>query len=226
MKISPETIAVLKNFSAINKGIAISPGNTIRTRTPAVYAEAVIAEEFPLEVGIYDLNNFLNVVALFKEPEFDFSEEYLRIAEANGKAETKYAYAGAGVVQLSTKKQKSEPPAETLDFVFPEEQWTTLQKAVSVFQKPEIRITSDGTHVRIGTENHKQQSGNAFSLLVEGEPHGYKCNMVFDMNNLRLLKGSYEVTVTPIYAQFKNASGYELSYLIAPEPTASQFGNA
>jgi len=226
MKISNESLAILKNFAAINKGIVIQKGNVLRTRTKAVFAEATIAEEFPLEVGIYDLAQLLNVVALFKEPVFDFNEEYLRIAEATGKAETQYAYAGPGLVQLSTKKKSTELPADVITFVLSEDQWATLQKAVSVFQKPEIRISSDGEFVRVGTENHKQTSGSAFSLLVEGEPHGLKCNMVFDMGNMRLLKGSYVVTVTKNYTQFENTSGYNLTYLIGPEPTVSTFEDA
>jgi len=226
MKISNETIAVLKNFSVINKGLVIQQGNTLRTRTKAVFAEATIAEEFPLEVGIYDLPNLLNAIALFKEPEFDFQEDCLRITDVSGKAKIVYAYAGAGLVQLSTKKKNLELPSDTIDFILTEDELVTIQKAVSVLQKPEICISSDGKEVRIGTEDHKQQKGNAYSLVVDGEPHGFSCNMVFDIDNLKFLKGSYEVSVAPYFTQFKNASGHNLRYLIGPEPTSSTFGAA
>src|ERR1700733_12421690 len=110
MKISAETIVILKNFATINQGILISAGNVLQTRTNSVFAEAKIAETFPVEFGIFNLNNFLNVVSLFKDPEFEFGDTFLRISEANGMAETKYAYAGAGMVSLPTKGKKRPVP--------------------------------------------------------------------------------------------------------------------
>ena len=226
MKISPETLQILKNFSQINRGILLTPGNVLQTRTKAIYAVANIKEDFPLEVGIYDVSNFLNVVALFTDPDFDFGTDMLRITEADGMADTNYAYAGAGLVQLTSKRKKMDLPSQTIDFTLSEEQWTKVQKAASVLQKPEIKITSDGQTVRVATENHKQPANNAYSLVVEAEPHGYVCKMLFDLNNLRLMKGAYAVTVTPNYTQFKNTSGFDLTYLIGSEPTASHFGTA
>jgi hypothetical protein len=224
MKISPETITILKNFASINKGILITPGTVLRTRTEAVFAEATVVEDFPTEVGIHDLNNFLSVVSLFKEPEFYFEQEYLYITESSGKADTKYAYAGAGMVQLPMRKKKIEVPAERIEFTLNEEQWSVLQKAVAVFNKPELKITSDGKVVRIGTENHKHQQGNIYSLVVDAEPNGVSCNMVFNMENLRLLKGSYKASVTPLFTMFENTSGLSLNYIVGPEPTTSTFG--
>jgi hypothetical protein len=223
MKISQETTNILKNFASINQGILISPGKTLRTRTKSVFAEAVINEEFPVEVGIYNLNNFLNVVSLFKDPEFDFGDTSLRIAESNGKAETLYAYAGAGLVALPTKAKKLPAPTEMIEFAMSEDQWNTVQKAASVFNKPEVKITSDGNVIRMGTENHKQQMGNAYSMVLEGDPNGTKCNMVISMDDMRLLKGSYTGTVTPTYVVFKNSS-LNLTYFIGVEPTTSSFG--
>lgn len=226
MKISNETQSILKNFSDINKGILITPGNVLRTRTPAVFAEAVIAEDFPVEVGIFDLKNFLNVISLFNDPDFEFGEDSLRISEADGRAETRYAYAGAGLVSLPLPKKKKELPAEVIEFTLTEDQWTKLQKATSVFQKPEMKIASDGKVVRIGTANHKHEQGNSFSMVLDAEPHGTTCNMIFSKEHLNLLKGSYSGVVTPTYTMFKNTSGYELTYYIGAEPTTSTFGEA
>src|SRR5260370_30188985 len=127
MKLSTESLASVKPCATINKGILISPGNVLRTRTQAVYAEAAIKEDFPIDVGIHDLSNLLNVVALLKDPEVEFGAEYLRISEPNGRAECKYGYAGTGMVTLNTKRKKNQLPAETIEFVLTEENCTTLQ---------------------------------------------------------------------------------------------------
>lgn len=223
MKISTETLNILKNFAAINKGILINVGNVIRTRTDSVFAEATIPETFPMDVGIFDLNNLLNIINLFDDPEFEFGETGLRIAEANGLAETLFGYAGAGLVALSHPKKLKQLPENVIEFLLTEEQWSKLQKATSVFQKPEINIVSDGKVVRMGTMNHKQQRGNSFSMILESDPGGTKFNMIFAKEHLALLKGTYTGLVTASYTVFKNVD-MDLTYYIGVEPTSSTFG--
>ena len=62
MKLSDNTVKVLKNFSSINQGIIVKPGKLLRTISPnkAVLAEATVVEKFPHEFGIYDLNKSLS----------------------------------------------------------------------------------------------------------------------------------------------------------------------
>ena len=66
MKLSTETISVLKNFGAINQGILFKKGKTLKTVSSHknILAEVTIKEDIPAEFGVYDLNNFLSVVSL------------------------------------------------------------------------------------------------------------------------------------------------------------------
>ena len=59
MKLSNETLTVLKNFAGINQSILVRKGNKLRTISVMknILAEAEITEEFPKDFGIYDLNN-------------------------------------------------------------------------------------------------------------------------------------------------------------------------
>ena len=61
MKLSDSTLTVLKNFAGINNSILVKEGNKLRTISVAknILAEANITEEFPRDVAIYDLNQFL-----------------------------------------------------------------------------------------------------------------------------------------------------------------------
>ena len=79
MKLSEETLAVLKNFSAINNGIYFEQGNTIKTVSPGktILADAKVQENFPLDFGIYDLNKFLGAHSLFDNPDIEFESNYL-----------------------------------------------------------------------------------------------------------------------------------------------------
>ena len=64
MELSDRTLSVLKNYSNINPNIVISEGNTIKTMAVArnVVSSATVDETFPKSFGIYDLNEFLNVL--------------------------------------------------------------------------------------------------------------------------------------------------------------------
>jgi len=224
MKISTDTLSILKNFAVINEGILFTPGNVLRTITPAIYAEATVEESFPKEKGIFNLANLLSVISLFNDPELEFGEDALRIAESDGKAETKYGYAGAGQVSLPHPKKLKKAPEKVINFKLTEEQFSKIQKATSLFNKPELMITSDGSSLRIGTSNHKNQQGNYFSLVLESEPNGLTCNAVFNKEHFNLLKGSYTGFVAPDYTVFSNNSGLNLTYYIGLEPTTSTFG--
>lgn len=76
MKLSEETLAILKNFSTINSGIVFRVGNTISTlaEDKSVMAKAQVVESFPVEIGIYDLNQFLGNIITMEEPELAFKD--------------------------------------------------------------------------------------------------------------------------------------------------------
>jgi Straboviridae DNA polymerase processivity component len=223
MRISPETQQILKNFASINTGIIFIPGQKIRTRTDSVFAEATVQEDFPLEKSITDLGNLLSVLGLFTDPVLSFEDNLLRIAESNGSAETLYAYSKGVQVVLPFPKKMMPIPDKVVEFVLTEEQLTKLQKATSIFQKPEYKITSDGKTLRMGTANHKADGGDSFSVVLDAKPNGIKCNMVYQKDHLTLMKGSYNGIVTPTYTLLKHTV-LSLSYYIGVEPTTSRFG--
>ena len=77
MKLSDNTLSVLKNFSTINQSILFKTGNRLRTISVIknILAEATITEELPRDFGIYDLTQFLNGMGLHQSPELDFKND-------------------------------------------------------------------------------------------------------------------------------------------------------
>ena len=99
MKLSDSTLTVLKNFAGINNSILVKEGSQLRTISVAknILAEADIPEDFPRDVAIYDLNQFLNGLSLHQDPNLDFTEDaYISIEE--GKRRVKYFYADPQVI--------------------------------------------------------------------------------------------------------------------------------
>ena len=99
MKLSDNTLNILKNFAGINNSILVKQGNKLRTISMAknILAEADISEEFPRDFAIYDLNQFLNGLSLHQDPDLDFNQDsYLSIKE--GKRRVKYFFADPNVI--------------------------------------------------------------------------------------------------------------------------------
>jgi hypothetical protein len=79
MKLTSETLSVLKNFASINQGIEFKKGNTIRTMSSGktVLAKATLKDEFPQDFCVYDLNQFLSVHSMFDNTEIEFDSNHV-----------------------------------------------------------------------------------------------------------------------------------------------------
>ena len=58
MKLSSDTLSVLKNFGSINQGLLFKQGKTLKTVSSHknILAEVTINEEIPTDFGVYDLD--------------------------------------------------------------------------------------------------------------------------------------------------------------------------
>jgi hypothetical protein len=90
MKISQQTLSILKNFASINGNILIRAGSNISTISPQknILSNANVTESFPVQFAIYDLSQFLSAISLFEDPDFDFNESYVTIS--SGRRSIKY----------------------------------------------------------------------------------------------------------------------------------------
>ena len=72
MKLSSNTTMVLKNFATINQNLVIKEGSELLTMSSMknIVAKATVEENFPKEIAIYDLNEFLASLSIFKSPVF------------------------------------------------------------------------------------------------------------------------------------------------------------
>ena len=140
MKLSDSTLAVLKNFACINNSILVKEGNQLRTISVAknILAEAEIPEDFPRDVAIYDLNQFLNGLSLHQDPNLDFTEDsHITIKE--GKRRVKYFYADPQVIIAPPDKEINLPTQEVC-FQLESTSLEKLVKAAAVYQLPDLSV--------------------------------------------------------------------------------------
>jgi len=215
MKLTQRTFQVLKNFSTVNPTLSVSKGNVIRTvsQNKTVLAQAMVQEEFPRDFAIYDLSEFLGVISLFNEPDFDFDTYYVSISDDN-KASSQYFYADKSMVTVPPDKGVELPDAP-IKFVLGDKVLKHLLQAASVMSLPELCIQGDGDVIKVIANNTKNTTAHQFSYEVGKTSEQFKA--VFKVENLKLIAGAYDVTIsTQRLAQFTLTDG-SLTYWIAME---------
>ncbi len=178
MKLSNETVAILKNFGAINQGILFKPGKTLKTVSSHknILAEVSIKEDIPAEFGIYDLNNFLSVISLHKDdPSFEFDEKQVTIVGNKGRSKIKYRFTPSNMIVTPPEKQLTMPDAE-IKFDLTAEDFDWVMRAASVLSSPQVAIESDGKKVSIVTLDLQNDSAHTDALEIsEGNAIKYIC---------------------------------------------------
>jgi len=218
MKISSETKAILKNFATINSGIKVDSGNQLKTisNMKNILAIATIPETFDKSFSIYNLVEFLGATSLLENPEFNFNDASLSIADAD--TSLTYFYASEGMV-TSPEKMITMPQAE-INIELSSTLLTELQKAASVLGVNDLILTSDGTKIQMQVTDKKNTTSNTFSRVV-GEGNGDTFTMNFKIENLKVLDGNYSVAVSSKGISHFNNKDLALEYFIALEPDSS-----
>lgn len=215
MKISTNTRDVLKNFSTINSGIRVKQGNKIETisNMKNILAVATISEEFPKNFAIYNLPEFLGATSLLEDPDFQFNDASLSIADDS--SSLSYFYASEGMV-VAPDKIITMPDAD-ISFDISTQLLSDLNKAASVLGVNDLVLESDGTKVTLTVKDKKNTTSNTFSRTV-GEGNGDTYTMYFKIENLKVLEGSYAVQVSSKGISHFQNKDIDLEYFIALEP--------
>ena len=221
MKLSDNTLNVLKNFAGINNSILVKEGNKLRTISVAknILAEANISEEFPRDVAIYDLNQFLNGLSLHSDPDLDFTpDSYITIKE--GKRRVKYFYADPQVIVAPPEKEITLP-TEDVCFQLDSTALDKLLKAAAVYQLPDLSAIGENGVVKLVVRDKKNDTSNEYAVVVGETDSVFTFN--FRVENIKIIPGAYDVVVSSkLLSKFSNTR-YDLQYYIALEPD-STFG--
>ena len=198
MKLSSDTLSVLKNFGSINQGLLFKQGKTLKTVSSHknILAEVTITEEIPTDFGVYDLNNFLSVVSLHKDDtSFDFDEKHVVIVGNKGRSKIKYRFCDPTMINTPPEKPLTMPEAE-ITFKLTSEDFDWILRAASVLSSPQVAIESDGKKINIVTIDLANDSAHTDALSI-GDGDGSKYRMVFKTENLsKILAGGYEVAIS------------------------------
>ena len=219
MKLSDSTLTVLKNFAGINNSILVKEGSQLRTISVAknILAEAEIPEDFPRDVAIYDLNQFLNGLSLHQDPNLDFTEdEYISIEE--GKRRVKYFYADPQVIIAPPDKEINLPTQEVC-FQLESTSLEKLVKAAAVYQLPDLSVIGKDGDIHMVVRDKKNDTSNEYAVYVGETDQTFEFN--FKVENIKIIPGAYDVVISSkLLSEFTNKQ-YNLKYFIALEPDST-----
>jgi hypothetical protein len=222
MKLSDNTLTLLKNFATINQGIMFKKGKTLRTVSSQknVMAEATINEEIPTDFGVFDLNNFLSVLSLHKDdPVLDFQDNNVLISGLQGRSKIKYRFCAPHMLVAAPDKAIAMPEPE-ISFTLNQEDFDWILKAASVLSSPFIAIESDGSKLSVTTFDPQNDAAHTESLEIATSNKKFK--MLFKVENLKMISGAYDVKISSKgISNFKHKT-LNLQYWIATE-TGSKY---
>ena len=216
--ITKPTIEVLKNFCSINKSIVIKPGNQIATLSinKNILAIADVEEQFESQISIYDLGVFLGGLSLFDQPKIDTSDSnYVTVSDQRGKSKTRFFYADPDIITQPPEKEITIPSVD-VKFLLEAGVLQQLQRAAMVYQLPDLCLYGDGTEMSLCVTDKKNDTSNSYSVQVGASDDEF-C-YCFKVENLKLLAGDYNVTISKQNVALFQGSG--IKYFIALEPNA------
>lgn len=211
MKLTKETLGILKNYATINTNILLKPGSLLQTKSPnnTIYSEAKVEEVFPTEFGIYDLNEFLGVLSIFNDPELTFNDRSLTISE--GKNKIHYLPADAEV--LIAPKGAPKLPVPEVEFELSAQSLQQIIKASAALKVPFMTIHSKDGNIEILVHDKANPNSNKFQLELGTTEHEF--NVHVKVESLKMLPDTYTLQVTSKkICLFKSATK---SYLLACE---------
>lgn len=216
MKISKETISILKTFSSINTNMVLRKGSTISTISTLnnVFATVNVPEEFPVDYAIYDLPEFLGVLSIFGDADVEFTDRVAVIKE--GKSAIHYYAADISVLVVPDRPMTFADPL--VEFILPAATLSMATKTAGALRSADISFEGDGEHIYIVVADLKNKNANSFRVSVGDTTMTFKANL--KVENLKMSAGEYQVSLTKRKIRFESTA-QKATFFVALEQTSS-----
>jgi hypothetical protein len=214
MQISNETIQVLKNFAMVNSNILIRKGKSLSTISTAknIFVKADVAEDFPQEVAIYDLNSLLALLTLMENQNIEFGEKSLTIEKNGGKFE--YFYSSPNVIVAAP--DKSIDVDNYYQFKLSAEEVNMITKAAAITGAPTISVSSREGNVSLTVGDKKNDTSNTYKANIGKSENDFDCHMAVE--NFKIIPDAYSITISKKKVFHFKHETKNIEYFIAMEP--------
>jgi hypothetical protein len=185
-----------------------------------ILATAGVEEEFPQDIAIYDLSEFLGMLSLFNKPVFDFDEKHMTINEEGTSTKSKYYFADESI--LTTPQKDVKMPATEVEFTLTETDLSKVKKAASMLQLPDIAVKSVGNDIIMSAIDKKNDTANTYDVKVGTTDKKFVFH--FKTEHFKMLPGDYTVLISSkLISNFRHKNK-TVQYWIALENTSKYEG--
>ena len=216
MKISDNTIGILRNFSDINANILFKPGKTLSTMSTMknIMAQADVEEEFESEFGVYDLPEFLRAIDSFQQPVLKFNgTANLKIQDEKSTLSARYAFADKSTLRYPSKQISM--PDKTVTFSLKNSDYESVKKLYTNLSLPDIAFKGENGKIKLVALDKKHSNSNESSVVV-GETD-LEFTAYVKAENMKIIPGDYDVALSKAkIAHFINKK-VKVQYWIALE---------
>lgn len=196
MELTEKTMQVLKNYATINPNIVITEGNVLKTVSEAknVLSSVELDVTFPKTFGIYELSEFLSVLSLVDSPRLKFEDSYVLVTDSAGRSRIKYFY--SDIEMLTTPSKDIIMPETEVKFTLDSATLSSIKRASSVLGHTEMSVSATDGVVSLSVIDNNDRTSNVYSIDVDGVFAEEKFNFIFNISNLKMIDGDYEVGIS------------------------------
>lgn len=200
VKISAETLSVLKKLQRINQTLKIvKDTNELRslnqTKTIAAYIE--IQESLPRDFCVYDLSEFITVLGIIENPILDFSnDKFVLIKSENGSQKLKYVDGQENLIDSYTDR-KFSLPSEDVQLTVTGAQLKSVHSAASALKLEYVGFKGNGEKVLLSAFSRNNGDGNdtnGFSIEIGETTETF--DLFYKTENLGILDGDSTFTIS------------------------------
>lgn len=208
IQLSQETITSLKTLYTIDQSLRVNSedvddGKTVlrsKSINRTTCCKIVVDQEFPRDLHIYDLSQFISVLGIVEDPIIDMSNDnYVVIKSADGKQKLRYFEANPDMVE-SYAERDPELANEDLHVVVSEAQLKSALTAASTLKLDFVGFVGDGEKVHF-TSFNKNEGGdenetNSFRVEVADTTETFNMYYKLGTQNIQILMGKGDVMFT------------------------------
>lgn len=219
MKLSDNTLSVLKNFSSINSGLVLQRGNVQKTISPekSILVEAELEDAVPSQFGIYDLNQFLGNLTTLENPDLTFEDKAVTMNDGNI---TFNYYSCSPNLIVSPPDKELKLKQTDVSFTLSNALLSKLLKLASMNSLTHLSVVGKNGEIRLQTHEKANDTSNYASFKLN-DYDGADFIASFKVENIKLVPGDYDVEIQlGAFAKFVLTSGAfkdKIKYFIALE---------
>lgn len=236
MTFTADTITILKNFAAINPSIKFNKGtkkagSILRTISSeqTIVVDCKITDFLPKDFCVFDLRQFLAVLDLFKNPDLNFeNDKFILVKESGGKSSVKFFLTTQDMITVPNDDLSGlvdNISKAEIKFTLLQADIASILKAAGILSSKNIAVIGTSENISVATLDQKNQTSNSYIQEV-AEGNGDEFTMIFNVDNIKILPGSYEVSICSAgLSAFKNTE-MNLVYYIALEDSSVYNANS